>query len=301
MQRSIWWCRHRGSRARRRAAACRRDRDHRLVRARARSAGVPAPPPGGHGDQRQDVHHRVGRGDARGCRATRRRVRKHRTPAQRRGCADPPDTVLVAELSSFQLRFAETLRPTVGVVLNIADDHLDWHGDATAYGRAKARIWVGQTADDWAVANEDDPTSVALRDRHAPGRPASFSGTQPVATGVGRRGDVLVFSDPDGATTDLLTVDDLTSQAPHHIANVAAAATLAALAGVALTPIVEAWHAATTLGPPLREGRDHRWRALHQRFQGDQRPRRSSRTGSGRRHRLDRRRPLQGGRSRPTG
>ncbi len=161
-----------------------------------------------------------------------------------RPCSDaaartPADTVLVAELSSFQLRFAETLRPTVGVVLNVADDHLDWHGDAAAYGRAKARIWIGQTADDWAVANADDPTTVSLRDRHAPGRHAAFSGTRPVATGVGRRDDRLVVTDPAGEVTDLLAVGDLTSQAPHHVANVAAAATLAVLAGIDHAPIVE--------------------------------------------------------------
>ncbi len=151
----------------------------------------------------------------------------------------PPDTVLVAELSSFQLRFAETLRAMVGVVLNVADDHLDWHGDAAAYGRAKARIWIGQIAEDWAVANADDPTSLALRDRYAPGRHAAFSGTQPVGLGVGRRDDDLILWGSDGTATELLAVDDLTSRAPHHVANVAAAATLAVLAGVEPAPIIE--------------------------------------------------------------
>ena len=151
----------------------------------------------------------------------------------------PPDTVLVAELSSFQLRFAETLRPTVGVVLNVADDHLDWHGTAVAYGRAKARIWIGQTAGDWAVANADDPTSVALRDRYAPGRPATFSGTAPVVSGVGRRGDQLTFWGPAGVVTDLVAIHELTSQAPHHVANVAAAAAVALLAGVEPAAVVE--------------------------------------------------------------
>lgn len=66
---------------------------------------------------------------------------------------DPaPSTTLIVELSSFQLRFAHTLRPTVGVVLNVADDHLDWHGTRLAYAQAKARIWQAQHGDDWAVA-----------------------------------------------------------------------------------------------------------------------------------------------------
>ncbi|MDQ4129486.1 MAG: Mur ligase family protein, partial [Actinomycetota bacterium] len=55
--------------------------------------------------------------------------------------ASPPATTLVAELSSFQLRFTDLLRPEIGVLLNLAPDHLDWHGDFTAYAAAKGRLW----------------------------------------------------------------------------------------------------------------------------------------------------------------
>lgn len=151
-----------------------------------------------------------------------------------------PDTVLVAELSSFQLRFVHTLRARAAVVLNVADDHLDWHGDADSYGQAKARIWIGQHPDDWAIANADDPTSTDLRDRHAAGRHASFSATHPVPIGVGRQDASLVMAHPDGATRAVVPLADLSSQAPHHVSNVAAAATVAILAGLEASAVADA-------------------------------------------------------------
>lgn len=145
---------------------------------------------------------------------------------------EPPETVLVAELSSFQLRFVDRLHAEVGVLLNLAEDHLDWHGDLAAYGAAKARLWSAQTRDDWAVANADDPATLRLQ-ASAPGRPATFSAEAPVDLGVGRRGDALELALPDADPRTLLPVDALRSPAPHHVANVAAAATCAALVGVA--------------------------------------------------------------------
>ena len=47
---------------------------------------------------------------------------------------------LVVEASSFQLRFPDTFHPRVSVLLNLAPDHLDWHGSFEAYRDAKARI-----------------------------------------------------------------------------------------------------------------------------------------------------------------
>jgi UDP-N-acetylmuramoylalanine--D-glutamate ligase len=146
------------------------------------------------------------------------------------------DTVLVAELSSFQLRFAGTLRPEVGVLLNLAADHLDWHGDLAAYGAAKARLWEAQRPEDWAVANADDPRTMDLLERLAPAGRASFSATHEVPLGVGRRDAQLVAVLPSDAGTvelPLLDVDRLAAPvADHVVANVAAAACAAALEGV---------------------------------------------------------------------
>ena len=50
-----------------------------------------------------------------------------------------PAELLAVELSSFQLHWAPSLRPEAGVVLNVAEDHLDWHGSLDAYARALTR------------------------------------------------------------------------------------------------------------------------------------------------------------------
>lgn len=71
---------------------------------------------------------------------------------------DGPAEVLAVEASSFQLHWAPSLQPDAGVVLNIAEDHLDWHGGMTAYAAAKAQALTGRVA----VAGLDDPGAAAL-------------------------------------------------------------------------------------------------------------------------------------------
>ena len=76
----------------------------------------------------------------------------------------PPDhpwlpQVWVLELSSFQLDGVDTFEPTAATVLNLTQDHLDWHGDMAAYGAAKTRIF-GQQA--LMVLNREDPAVMAM-------------------------------------------------------------------------------------------------------------------------------------------
>ncbi|HEY6568396.1 MAG TPA: UDP-N-acetylmuramoyl-L-alanine--D-glutamate ligase [Actinomycetota bacterium] len=72
---------------------------------------------------------------------------------------------LVVECSSFQLRLQESLHPRVSVLLNLAPDHLDWHGSFDAYAGAKASIYRNQSEDDVHVGNRDDPAARAVSDR----------------------------------------------------------------------------------------------------------------------------------------
>ena len=78
-----------------------------------------------------------------------------------------PD-IWVLELSSFQLALAQGFEPDAASVLNLSEDHLDWHADLTRYGEAKRRIH-GVRA--WAVFNRDDPATVP-RPAPALARPA---------------------------------------------------------------------------------------------------------------------------------
>ena len=71
--------------------------------------------------------------------------------------------VWVLELSSFQLDDVIGFEPTAAAVLNLTQDHLDWHGDMAAYGRAKARIFGAfATSDGVMVINRDDPLVEAM-------------------------------------------------------------------------------------------------------------------------------------------
>jgi UDP-N-acetylmuramoylalanine--D-glutamate ligase len=67
--------------------------------------------------------------------------------------------VWVLELSSFQLDEVRGFEPTAAAVLNLSQDHLDWHGDMKAYAQAKARVF-GETA--LMVINRDDPAVEAM-------------------------------------------------------------------------------------------------------------------------------------------
>lgn len=68
---------------------------------------------------------------------------------------------IVCELSSFQLAFCEHLRPDVALLLNVAEDHLDWHGSAEEYAETKARITENQRAEDLFIFRGDDPGCMA--------------------------------------------------------------------------------------------------------------------------------------------
>jgi UDP-N-acetylmuramoylalanine--D-glutamate ligase len=98
-----------------------------------------------------------------------------------------PD-VWVLELSSFQLETAHTFTPDAAVILNITQDHLDWHGGLDAYAAAKGRIFGPQTV---RVLNRDDARVMAIaanpaKDSAAGDSPAAvitFGVTEPTRPG----------------------------------------------------------------------------------------------------------------------
>ena len=77
----------------------------------------------------------------------------------RRASSRPLPEVWVLELSSFQLETTRSLVADAAAVLNITQDHLDWHGDLDAYARAKASIFAPSTV---RVLNRDDSRVMAM-------------------------------------------------------------------------------------------------------------------------------------------
>jgi UDP-N-acetylmuramoylalanine--D-glutamate ligase len=133
--------------------------------------------------------------------------------------------VVVAEVSSFQLAFTtDAFAPDVAVLLNVAEDHLDWHGSAAAYAGAKARVFVHQGAGATLVANADDPVVRGVA-AAAPATVVWFSTAAPPPGGYGVIGDSLVG--PDGAVAPRPR-----SGAAHDVANALAAVAATAALGV---------------------------------------------------------------------
>ncbi|WP_375490282.1 UDP-N-acetylmuramoyl-L-alanine--D-glutamate ligase [uncultured Jatrophihabitans sp.] len=137
----------------------------------------------------------------------------------------PPYDVLAVELSSQQLQFAPSVAPAAGALLNIAPDHLNWHGSMAAYERAKRHVLDA----DVAIVNADDPRVVEL----APDGAIGFTLGAPDDGQLGVVGGALVsraFGDHDAV---LARVDDVRPAGAHNVANALAAAALARAHGVA--------------------------------------------------------------------
>jgi UDP-N-acetylmuramoylalanine--D-glutamate ligase len=138
--------------------------------------------------------------------------------------------VLAVELSSQQLHFAPSVRPLAGALLNLAPDHLDWHGSFEDYAAAKAGVWFGAVA----VGNADDPLVARLLGT-APGEHVSFTLDEPQPGQVGVSSGHLVsraFGDDDTGGLVLAAVEDVRPAGVHNVSNALAAATLARAVGV---------------------------------------------------------------------
>ncbi|QWF77019.1 UDP-N-acetylmuramoyl-L-alanine--D-glutamate ligase [Amycolatopsis sp. CA-230715] len=153
--------------------------------------------------------------------------------------------VLAVELSSFQLHWSNTLAPHASVVLNLAEDHIDWHGSLAEYAAAKGTIHARSAT---VVANADDEMSVRLAAEH--GAPeanrVSFGLGMPRAGELGLVEDLLVdrafVDDPAHAAEELCALADVRPPGPHNVANALAAAALARAYGVPADAVRKGLH-----------------------------------------------------------
>ncbi|MGH8908025.1 MAG: UDP-N-acetylmuramoyl-L-alanine--D-glutamate ligase, partial [Egibacteraceae bacterium] len=142
-----------------------------------------------------------------------------------------PPPLVVAELSSFQLHFTHTLRPDVAVLLNVAGDHLDWHGTIQAYRAAKARVWASQRPGDVVVVGDDGGALQTVTAHPPPGAVMRVGTAAPACPGVGVRDGVIVWQPPEGEAVPVVDVARLALVGPHNLANVCAAVAAAVCAG----------------------------------------------------------------------
>ncbi|MGC2473000.1 MAG: UDP-N-acetylmuramoyl-L-alanine--D-glutamate ligase [Candidatus Sulfotelmatobacter sp.] len=139
------------------------------------------------------------------------------------------ETVIVLEVSSFQLETIQTFRPKVAVVLNVTPDHLDRHRTFEIYTDAKARIFENQKASDFAVLNADDPTCVAMGKRTR-AQVFWFSRQKEVERGAWVRDGNIVFRDASGQR-EILQVSEIPLKGAHNLENVLAAVCAGMLMG----------------------------------------------------------------------
>jgi UDP-N-acetylmuramoylalanine--D-glutamate ligase len=139
------------------------------------------------------------------------------------------ETIVVLEVSSFQLETIQTFRPKVAVILNITPDHLDRHRTFAAYTDAKARIFENQQADDFAVLNADDPTCVELAGR-ARAQVFWFSRKKEVKQGTYSHAGRILFRDAD-RQREIMLVSEIPLKGQHNLENVLAAVCVGALLG----------------------------------------------------------------------
>jgi UDP-N-acetylmuramoylalanine--D-glutamate ligase len=158
--------------------------------------------------------------------------------------AEPVPEVLVVELSSFQLHFTPSIHAHSSALLNIARDHLDWHGSFDAYVQDKARVYEGTRTS--IVYNHDDRRTEQLAEDAEVDhgcRAVGFTRGVPQRAMLGVVDGTLVDRAfvPERAThaVEMVAIDDLPVGGPHNIANVLAAATLARSFGVGIPQVRE--------------------------------------------------------------
>ncbi|MFF4249288.1 UDP-N-acetylmuramoyl-L-alanine--D-glutamate ligase [Streptomyces sp. NPDC001822] len=145
--------------------------------------------------------------------------------------------VLAVELSSYQLHWAPSLRAHSAAVLNLAPDHLDWHGSMEGYAADKGRVYEGNTVA--CVYNAQDGATEDLvreADVEEGCRAIGFTLGTPGPSQLGVVDGILVdrafVANRQKQAQELAEVGDVNPPAPHNIANALAAAALARAFGV---------------------------------------------------------------------
>ncbi|MDR1977356.1 MAG: UDP-N-acetylmuramoyl-L-alanine--D-glutamate ligase [Synergistaceae bacterium] len=146
-----------------------------------------------------------------------------------------PFDYVVLELSSFQLHWAHHLKSAVGVVTNLAPDHIDWHGSYENYVAAKAKLLSLQDSDGWSVVQDRDCQALRLEKF---GRTVVLSWSEKPKNGTAGHifmGKDLAVLRLEGKEHPLFRYDDTTLLGRHNLENVAMALAAARLLDVVVS------------------------------------------------------------------
>ncbi|HCJ66101.1 MAG TPA: UDP-N-acetylmuramoyl-L-alanine--D-glutamate ligase, partial [Elusimicrobia bacterium] len=144
-------------------------------------------------------------------------------------------TVVVLEVSSYQLELVEKFHPQIAVILNITPDHLERHQSMKNYSRVKARIYENQTKKDCSIFNADDEYCRELA-RDCPSQVIFFSRQKKLDEGVFLDGKDIVVK---LATNYYSLSPTLKIPGPHNLENALSAVAISISAGLSPEVIVK--------------------------------------------------------------
>ena len=157
----------------------------------------------------------------------------------------PEGGAIAVEVSSFQLAATRDFHPRVAVILNIAEDHTDWHGSVDAYARAKGRVFANQGPEDHLLPNADDERVSELVGG-ASANLVPFSATRVPTGGIGVDGGDVMWQG-----RRVFGVDDIPLPGVAGIEDAVAAAGAALCYGVDERAVVRAIKGFRALGHRL--------------------------------------------------
>ncbi len=141
------------------------------------------------------------------------------------------DTVIVAEMSSFQLESIDTFRPKVSAILNFTPDHLNRHHTMEAYVAAKKNIAINQTEEDFCVLNYEDSLTREFG-QQIKTKVFYFSSKRTLEEGIYLKDQQIIYQEAHKQSVELCDVNELQILGTHNYENVMAASAMALLYGV---------------------------------------------------------------------
>lgn len=147
--------------------------------------------------------------------------------------------VFVEELSSFQLHDTNRYHPHIGAILNIKEDHIDWHGSFDDYINSKLKLGQNQNAGDYLVLNAEDEISQKHK-KDFKAQIYEFSSQNMVSKGLFLDGNIICFVNGGSTIAEILDVRELSVIGRHNYENVMAAILLTYLYGLDLSEIIKA-------------------------------------------------------------
>uniref|UniRef100_A0A7C2PK28 UDP-N-acetylmuramoylalanine--D-glutamate ligase n=1 Tax=candidate division WOR-3 bacterium TaxID=2052148 RepID=A0A7C2PK28_UNCW3 len=147
--------------------------------------------------------------------------------------------IFVLEVSSFQLKMIKEFKPDMATILNIDQDHMDWHADFEDYVKSKARIFENQDEKDLLILNYDDPVVRPLKNQ-ARSRVIFVSLEEKVPEGAYfDKGSGWVILREQGKETYLFHAEDLKIKGLHNVFNATVSSLFALNFGIPVDVIRE--------------------------------------------------------------